>query len=192
MGYSYGGLVVKQVISPVRLLDQTPDWQQALIHARCNKPFTYIAEHTKAILFLGTPHRGSNFSVWGRLAAQALLPLGSNPSILGEVAYDSMPLLDLHRSFTATLGDDVLVFNFFEQRPTAIFRFWFIQWENFVRVTALQEFTTILTCHNIVRSRAIRNIRRTTGPPCRPSRRPFRAKQIRIEERGIRLDFVEA
>ncbi|KJZ70348.1 hypothetical protein HIM_10277 [Hirsutella minnesotensis 3608] len=115
VGHSYGGLVVKQ----------------ALVHARTNRAISHVAEHTKAILFLGTPHRGSSFGLWGWLAAQVLQPLGSNPFILANLEYDSISLLDLHKAFVGIVRDDFQVFNFFEQRPMRIFRLWFIQWQQF-------------------------------------------------------------
>ncbi|KAK3937341.1 putative kinesin light chain [Diplogelasinospora grovesii] len=103
VAYSYGGLVVKQ----------------ALVRAQLANPkLRNIAERTKGILFLGTPHRGSSFSTWGRGVAQALLPLGSNPSLLAEL-----------EAFVAIDREDLRVFNFYEQRPTRIFRLWFLQWE---------------------------------------------------------------
>ncbi|RAQ40857.1 eukaryotic translation initiation factor 3 subunit [Aspergillus flavus] len=104
VGYSYGGLVVKH----------------ALVQANGNQNFASISTYTKAILFLGTPHRGSSFSKWGRIAARALWLIGSSPSMLAEVEYDSTFLLDLHTSFEAAVGDRVQVFNIFEQRPTLI------------------------------------------------------------------------
>ena len=91
-----------------------------------------MSERTKAILFLGTPHRGSNFGTWGWWAAQALRPLGSNPLLLADLEYDSTPLLDLHRAFVRTATDDLRVFNFFEERPLLICRLWFVQWQQFV------------------------------------------------------------
>ncbi|KJZ69751.1 hypothetical protein HIM_10862 [Hirsutella minnesotensis 3608] len=115
VGHSYGGLVVKQ----------------ALVHARTNRAISHVAEHTKAILFLGTPHRGSSFGPWGWLAAQVLQPLGSNPFILANLEYDSISLSDLHEAFVGMVRDDFQVFNFYEQRPMRIFRLWFIQWQQF-------------------------------------------------------------
>jgi hypothetical protein len=94
--------------------------------------FSNIAERTRSVFFLGTPHSGSSFSTLGSIIAQALQPLGSNPSILAEVAYDSMPLLDLHRDFIVTTKDRLQVVNFFEQRKIRILKLWFIQWEKFV------------------------------------------------------------
>ncbi|KAK3937548.1 hypothetical protein QBC46DRAFT_460804 [Diplogelasinospora grovesii] len=115
VAYSYGGLVVKQ----------------ALVQAQANPDLRDVAEHTRAILFLGTPHRGSSFSAWGRRAAQALRPLGSNPSLLAELEYDSTALLDLQRAFVAIDRGDLSVFNFYEQRPTRLLRLWFLRWQEF-------------------------------------------------------------
>jgi hypothetical protein len=84
------------------------------------------------VFFLGTPHRGSNFSKWGSIAAQMLQPLGSNPSLLQEVTYDSLSLRDLHADFEDAVGNKLHVVNFFEQRKTRILKVWFIQWEEFV------------------------------------------------------------
>jgi hypothetical protein len=94
--------------------------------------FANVAEHTRAVFFLGTPHRGSSFSTLGNIIARALQPLGSNPSMLAELAYDAMPLLDLHRQFVAVTKDGPQVVNFFEQRKTRVLKLWFIQWEKFV------------------------------------------------------------
>ncbi|KAK3357792.1 hypothetical protein B0T25DRAFT_499359 [Lasiosphaeria hispida] len=113
VAYSFGGLVVKQ----------------ALVQARGD--FRNIAEHTKAILFLGTPHRGTSFSTWGWLAAQALRPLGSNPFILANLEYDSTSLLDLQTEFEKIIPGDLDVVNFYESRPTQIFRLWLFQWREF-------------------------------------------------------------
>jgi hypothetical protein len=85
---------------------------------------------------LGTPHAGSSFTNWGTIIAKAFQPLGSNPSILDEVAYDSASLLDLHREFMSVVGDNLQVINFFEQRKTCIFSVWFFQWNDFVSAVA--------------------------------------------------------
>ncbi|KAF2271228.1 uncharacterized protein EI97DRAFT_408568, partial [Westerdykella ornata] len=113
VGHSYGGLVIKR----------------ALIQASTNQTFANVAEHTRAVFFLGTPHRGSSFSTWGSIAARALQPLGSNPSLLQEVEYDSLPLQDLHEEFENAVSDKLRVVNFYEQRKTRILKLWFLQWE---------------------------------------------------------------
>jgi hypothetical protein len=64
--------------------------------------------------------------------AGLLQPLGSNPSILAELAYDSVSLLDLHREFVAAAGNVSCVINFFEERKTPILKLWFFQWGEFV------------------------------------------------------------
>lgn len=108
-------------------------FNQALIQAHTNqKLFGHVTEHTRGILFLGTPHRGSSFSDWGSIFARALLPLGSNPSLLQEVAYDSLPLFELHKSFEGCRSENLQVVNFFEQRKVRLLKLWFVQWEKFV------------------------------------------------------------
>lgn len=92
------------------------------------------------MFFLGTPHRGSSFSRWGTLISRALQPLGSNPSILAELAYDSVSLLDLHREFIAATGNNGLrVVNFFEQRKTRLLKTWIFQWEEWVSNSFMTE-----------------------------------------------------
>lgn len=106
--------------------------RQAFVQAYRYQGLDGIREHTRAILFLGTPHRGSSFTNLGRLAAFTLRPLGSNPSLLTEVEYDSESLLNLQGTFESTLPGNLRVVNFYEQRPTRILSFWFLSWEEFV------------------------------------------------------------
>ncbi|KAK4649973.1 hypothetical protein QC762_0105260 [Podospora pseudocomata] len=114
VAHSFGGLVVKR---------------KALVQARASRDFGHVAEHAQTIIFLGTPHRGTSFGLWGWLAAKGLQPLGSNPSILADLEYDSFSLHDLHKDFMAVAPDDLRVFNFFEKRPTCILRLWFVRLE---------------------------------------------------------------
>ncbi|KAK4652120.1 hypothetical protein QC762_0099710 [Podospora pseudocomata] len=104
---------------------------KALVQARASRDFGHVAEHAQTIIFLGTPHRGTSFGLWGWLAAKGLQPLGSNPSILADLEYDSFSLHDLHKDFMAVAPDDLRVFNFFEKRPTCILRLWFVRLERF-------------------------------------------------------------
>ena len=120
-----------------------------------------MAEHTKAILFLGTPHRGSNFGAWGWWAALALQPLGSNPFILANLEYDSTSLLDLHRAFVGSARDDLRVFNFFETRPIQMFRLRLIRWERFVSLPVDLNGTALMT--GVVCSRAVCYVRGAEG-----------------------------
>lgn len=91
-----------------------------------------MVEQTRAIFFLGTPHRGTRFGPWGRLAAFALQPLGSNTLILANLEYDSVVLSDLHEHFISSTRDDLQVVNFYEQRPLRLVQLWCFQWEQFV------------------------------------------------------------
>ena len=104
------------------------------MRARGDRVYEAIAEQTKAILFLGSPHRGSTFNSLGRILAGLLRPLGSNPSLFGEIGYDLTSLHDLHRAFIRACGKETLVFNFFEERPTRILKAWFFQWRDFVSI----------------------------------------------------------
>jgi hypothetical protein len=84
------------------------------------------------VLFLGTPHRGSSFTRWGGIVAWMLRPLGSNPSILDEVAYDSLSLVDLDRDFAGVIEGDLRVVNFFEERETCVIKAGPFRWNEFV------------------------------------------------------------
>ncbi|KAF4547236.1 Hypothetical protein D9617_51g089000 [Elsinoe fawcettii] len=113
VGYSYGGLVAKE----------------AFIQSHMDKSRQNIAERIKGMIFMGTPHRGSSFTQLGKRFAQLLRPLGSNPSLLAEIDYDSPGLLDMNSAFAKFGGNDLAVVNFFEQRKTTIFRFWIFKYQ---------------------------------------------------------------
>ncbi|PLN86207.1 hypothetical protein BDW42DRAFT_109905 [Aspergillus taichungensis] len=115
IGYSYGGLLVKK----------------ALIQMSQNPSFADMAQHVKGVFFLGTPHRGSGFTKWGSLAAGLLRPLGSNPSILRELDYDSLSLLELHEEFMAITENISCIINFYEKRPTRLLNLGLFQWSEF-------------------------------------------------------------
>ena len=68
---------------------------------------------------------------FGAALARILRPLGSNPSIVDELEYDSARLLDLHREFM-TIADNLRVVNFFETRKTNLLKVWFFRWNKFV------------------------------------------------------------
>ncbi|KAF6806669.1 Kinesin light chain 5, partial [Colletotrichum plurivorum] len=121
------------------LLEHLHGWihisETALVQAYRGRKFSYITQSTKAILFLGTPHHGTSFGKWGWMFAQVLRPLGSNPSILADLGGDAFPLLDLHEHFVNTTRDGLHIFNFYEQRPTPLFRLWFFRWQEFRSAT---------------------------------------------------------
>ena len=98
----------------------------------------HIRQRTKGILFLGTPHRGSNFTTFGSLIASCLRPIGADASILRELDYDSTYLHDLHTHFVRVVKHErdafTQVFNMFEQRPTVMVRCGTLQWAQLVRI----------------------------------------------------------
>ncbi|CAK7237004.1 hypothetical protein SBRCBS47491_009829 [Sporothrix bragantina] len=105
VGSSFGGLVVKQ----------------ALVSAAIQSQHKHVVQHTKGVLFLGTPHRGSDGSYIGWLVAQALRPLGSSVFLLGLLEYDSPVLLDLHRDFVNIIGHDCRIINVYELLKSQVF-----------------------------------------------------------------------
>jgi hypothetical protein len=108
------------------------DRAQALLQASRDPLFESIAKNTQSILFLGTPHSGSSFTGLGAALARLLRPIGSNPSILDELEYDSVHLLHLHHEFVTAIGDNIRVVNFFEERETNLLKVWFFRWNKFV------------------------------------------------------------
>ena len=107
---------------------------------------------TKGILFLGTPHRGSSFTQLGSVAAWLLRPLGSNRSILDEIQYDLLNLQDLHEQFTGTIGDNLRVCNFFEERPTRLVDLGFVQWSKFVSAKRIRPISSTYSNDSALRS----------------------------------------
>jgi hypothetical protein len=80
-----------------------------------------IAEKTAGIIFLGTPHRGSASSNWGRLIVQSgkILKLDGEDRILNDLKIYSEPLKQVVREFTKWLFDNsVPTVCFYEQYTT--------------------------------------------------------------------------
>ncbi|KAJ5160872.1 uncharacterized protein N7482_007876 [Penicillium canariense] len=102
VGHSYGGLIIKQ----------------AIVEAAKNERFLHIAQNTKALVFLGTPHRGSKSANLFAPIASALTPIGSNSKILKDLAYDSPHLLGLHTDFLRVTRQ-MRVVNFYEERKSS-------------------------------------------------------------------------
>jgi hypothetical protein len=90
----------------------------------------------KAILFLGTPHRGSRFGFWGWVNAKVLYPMGSNSALLANLEYDSIALRDLHMLFVASVRNNLDIFNFYEERPLSVIKLGFFDWKAFVSMLA--------------------------------------------------------
>ncbi|KAL1637086.1 hypothetical protein SLS56_000742 [Neofusicoccum ribis] len=80
-----------------------------------------ICQHrTKLIIFLGTPHRGSDSAEWGKIAAN-LVQLGfqdSNKKILRSLEVNSEILEIIHRDFVTIVHEKkIKIHSFQESRP---------------------------------------------------------------------------
>ena len=95
--------------------------------AKITDRYNNIANHTDGVIFLGTPHRGSNFATHGRLLAKILCVLGSSPLVLEGLHDRAYGLKDLHSEFISTYARHLDVVNFFEERKTCFFRFGFVR-----------------------------------------------------------------
>jgi hypothetical protein len=85
-----------------------------------------IFPQIKAMIFLGTPHRGSASASLGVKAAKLFRAFGlkASPSIVEAITYDSVELQDMHRHFEAISGD-VRIVNVYEKRETqALWGLW--------------------------------------------------------------------
>lgn len=60
-----------------------------------------VYNSTKAVLFLGTPHRGGNFVAYGEIARRVVGAIGydTNSKNIRDLAIDSLVLEDLHERF---------------------------------------------------------------------------------------------
>lgn len=99
--HSLGGIVVKQ----------------ALRLAANDSTYTDIAESTKGIVFLGTPHRGSGFADWaGRLASivRVSVAVKVQKSLLKTLSNDSEELLRISEDFRTIVSKYVIV-SFYEE-----------------------------------------------------------------------------
>ena len=69
----------------------------------------------KAVMFIGTPHRGSASSHIGAVVARILssFRLRAIPEMLEAVAYDSLELMDMNARFEA-ISEDIAIVNMFE------------------------------------------------------------------------------
>ena len=109
-------------------------------------PFQYLSTSTAGIIFLGTPHRGTEASKWGELIAVCgrRLRLSTEDSILKDLRKDSNALSDLLYSFSLWLSRfSVDIVCFFEQHRTDYGKRYGISWREMVS-NHVQIYTSIL------------------------------------------------
>jgi triacylglycerol esterase/lipase EstA (alpha/beta hydrolase family) len=135
IGHSYGGLVIKEVCY-LKLWQggSTFEFSHALtcfeaLNQANSGPATASSfpSNVKGIVFLGTPHRGTVYSSYGRILAILLNRLSSNPDVFLSLAVNSSVLLEQHQKFLTRYANLTMI-NFFETRKsvlwnTPIFKF---------------------------------------------------------------------
>lgn len=96
---------------------------QALIQAREIKEFNEIFDAVSGVLFLGTPHQGSQMSWAAKLLAILTTPFfGSNKMLLRTLEYHEDGLINLQQQFSRLLDKtDKQVYAFYESLPTRVF-----------------------------------------------------------------------
>ncbi|KAI9889405.1 MAG: hypothetical protein M1814_005341 [Vezdaea aestivalis] len=104
--HSLGGIVVKKAL--------------ILAHERSSDPFFKdIVENTKAIAFLGVPHKGSDSAWWANFAACALkassIGLSTNTTLVADLKKDSSTLNDIQNQFIDRT-QDLKIYTFYEKQ----------------------------------------------------------------------------
>ncbi|KAK5188831.1 hypothetical protein LTR47_011690 [Exophiala xenobiotica] len=102
IAHSLGGIVVKQ----------------ALFQARLESRYQSIKNATTGLIFLGTPHRGSDKATYGKVLANVAQFISHKPPprLLSALQTNSDVLLQLTTNFRFQLPD-YEVYSFFELRP---------------------------------------------------------------------------
>lgn len=103
--HSLGGLVVKQ----------------ALIFSQIDKLYSDIRNSTYGIVFLATPHRGSNAASWASTMSNIAIAAfpGIQTGLLKSLETDSAVLGDINDNFRH-LAADFQIVSFYELKSTSI------------------------------------------------------------------------
>lgn len=108
IGHSLGGLIIKQVgvvLARIPLVLSSP---QALVLAVHGDTFRDVRLSMAGIIFLGTPHQGSEAAVYGAWLAHAA---GHDKMLLESLRRNSPALHDLARDFEASYSNaDIVCF----------------------------------------------------------------------------------
>lgn len=113
-----GGIVVKDV-SGYYVHGTDVELLQALQRSKftLNERHNYLFDHTKHVVFLGTPHRGSDSASWGHLLQNiaSLTLLHGEDRVLDSLRVDSEILDNIHEKFNGILHqDDLTIHSFYE------------------------------------------------------------------------------
>ncbi|KAI9787480.1 MAG: hypothetical protein M1839_000009 [Geoglossum umbratile] len=107
VAHSLGGIIVKQ----------------ALLLAKADHKYECISTHTIGIVFLGTPHRGSDIAAYGNALAKiaTLVTNKPKPSLIESLKENSAELLKLESEFKSELSK-YMVASFYERRSMGVGR----------------------------------------------------------------------
>ena len=109
IGHSLGGILIKKLLILAHEHDNDSDFQDIL-----NK--------TRAVSFLGVPHKGSGSAWWGNFAANALkaasVGTSTNTSLVADLRRDSTALIDISNQFMPR-GKDLIIYTFYETQKFA-------------------------------------------------------------------------
>lgn len=102
--HSLGGILVKKAL--------------ILAHENLSdKYYKDIVDNTKAIIFLGVPHKGSGSAWWGNFAANALkaasIGRATNTALVADLRRDSETLTNISKQFVHR-GRDLKIYSFYE------------------------------------------------------------------------------
>jgi len=106
VGHSLGGIVIKQ----------------ALFQAKIEPQYQAISEATVGIIFLGTPHRGSEKAAYGKVLAEVATKVMHNPSpaLVNALQANSEALMRLTTDFRFQLPK-YRICSFYEMKPMGMF-----------------------------------------------------------------------
>ena len=108
IGHSLGGLIIKQVGVILARVPPVLSSPQALVLADHGNTFRDIRLSTAGIIFLGTPHQGSEAAVYGVWLAQVM---GHDKTLLESLRTNSPALLEIARDFEASYSNvDIVCF----------------------------------------------------------------------------------
>ena len=108
IGHSLGGLIIKQVGVILARIPPVLSSPQALVLADHGNTFRDIRLSTAGIIFLGTPHQGSEAAVYGVWLAQVM---GQDKTLLESLRRNSPALHEIARDFEASYSNvDIVCF----------------------------------------------------------------------------------
>ena len=81
-------------------------------------------DRTKLIIFLGTPHRGSEFADWARIATNVMNTiLDSNQELVDNLEVNSVVLDNINEKFLRIVCEDKInIYSFYEARGISGFK----------------------------------------------------------------------